>query len=524
MSYTVYKSDGSLLTQINDGELNQTTTNLTLIGKNASNYGAYMNENFYHLLENFSSQTAPTQPQTGQLWYDKSSGRLKVYDGNLFKVTGGALVSPSAPAQLAAGDIWIDSLNQQMYFNDGVATLLAGPIYTKNQGQSGFKTYTILDTLNVPHTVLYFYLANSLVGIYSLDTFTPLSPITGYTSGSFTGYQSGTTLTITAVNTGQISVGQILSGTGISTNTIITGFKTGTGGVGTYSVSTSNSVASLTQPITITIANKVINAGFNISSYPGLTFNVQTSSASSLIAADGTVKTTSNFMSTGDLDPVTGSYGQTLTLNQVTIANDNALQLGSQQSSKIYSSKDAFKIQSTAPGATWQVNVVPAGGSETPAIFVNTNVGEIGIYTVTPQATLDVNGTAIIRGNLTTTGTTLTISSATTPASARASGNVGQIQWDTEYLYVYTGNSSVFRGYITGTVLTVAETPTSTIQVGMYLSGAGITDGTKITSLGTGTGGIGTYNVTPSQTVGDSNDKISITAANNWKRIALTAF
>jgi len=445
MSYTVYKSDGTQLTQVNDGEINQTTTNLTLVGKNASNYGAHLNENFIYLLENFANTTAPTLPQVGQLWYDKNTGRLKVYDGNLFKVTGGALVQPTAPAQLAAGDIWIDSANQQMYFNDGSATLLAGPIYTKNQGQSGFKTYTILDTLNVPHTVLYFYLANSLVGVYSLETFTPLVPISGYTFGSFTGSQSGTTLTITAITTGQISVGQILTGTGMASNTVVTGFKTGTGGVGTYNVSTSNSVASTT----ITASNKVINAGFNISSYPGLTFNVQTSSASSLIAADGTIKTPSSFLSAGDYDPVSGSYGQSLTLNQLSVANDNALQLGSQQSSKIYSSKDAFKIQSTAPGATWQVNVVPTGGTETPAIFINTNVGEIGIYTVNPQATLDVNGNAIVRGNLALTGTNLVIATSSTPASSSAAGTIGQIQWDSGYVYVCVAANTWKRAALT---------------------------------------------------------------------------
>ena len=516
MSYTIYKSDGTQLTQVNDGEINQTTTNLTLVGKNSSSYGVYFNENFFHLLENFASASSPTRPQTGMVWYDKSSGRLKVYDGNLFKVTGGALVSATAPAQLAAGDVWIDSTNQQMYFNDGVATLLAGPIYTKNQGQSGFKTDTILDTLNAPHTVLNFYLAGSLVGVYSLATFTPLIPITGYTNGSFTGTQSGTTLTITAVNTGQITIGQILSGTGMTSNTVVTGFKTGTGGVGTYSVSSSNTVASTT----ITVINKVINAGFNISSYPGLTFNVQTSTSSGILDTDGTIKTVSNFMSTGDLQ-LDGSYGQSITLNKVVIANDTALQLGSQQSSKITSTKEAFKIESTSPGATFQVNVVPSGAAgSTPALYINSNVGQIGVYTVTPQATLDVNGAAIVRGNLSVTGTNVSITTPLTPANAQASGTVGQIQWDANYLYVYVGTSSTFTGSISGTTLTAASNITGTIQVGMYISGTGVTAGTKITALDSGSGGLGTYTITPSQTVSSG----SITAAHNWKRIALTAF
>jgi len=432
MSYTVYTTDGTQLTQVLDGQFDQITTSLTLVGKNSSNYGNYFNENFVYLLENFAGTSAPTKPVTGQVWFDKSTGRLKVYDGNLFKVTGGALVSTSAPAQLAAGDIWIDSTNQQMYFNDGSATVLAAPIYTKNQGQSGFKTVTILDQYSSPHTVLYFYLANNLIGIYSLDTFTPLIAISGYTFGSFTGFQTGTTLTITSVTTGQISVGQILSGTGIASGTIITAFKTGTGGVGTYSVTTSQTVASTT----ISASNKVIKSGFNISSYPGLTFNVQASTASGILDTDGSIKTVSNFMSTGDLQS-NGSYGQSLTLNQVVIANDNALQLGSNQSGKIYSGTDTLKIESVVPGGNFQVNVVPTGGSSTSAIFVNSNIGEVGIYTSTPQATLDVNGSAIIRGTLSLTGSSLTIGLSATKTGT-STGTPGQFAWDTGYLYVCT--------------------------------------------------------------------------------------
>ena len=437
MSYTVYKSDSTSLTQVNDGQIDQTTTNLTLIGKNYSGYGNFLNENFVYLLENFSSVSPPARPVQGQLWYDKNSGRLKVYDGNLFKVTGGALVSATAPSQLAAGDIWIDSANQQMYFNDGSATVLAAPIYTKNQGQSGFKTVTILDQSSIQHTVLYFYLANSLVGIYSLDSFTPLNPIPGYTFGTFNGSQTGTTLTITGVTTGQITIGQIISGAGFSSNTTITGFKTGTGGVGTYSVSTSNTVNSTF----ITVINKTIQPGFNISSYPGLTFNVKASSASSLIASDGSIKTTNNFMSTGDLlvqpDGST-KYGQSITLNQVSIANDTPLQLGTQQSSKIYSGVDAFKITSTSQGATFSVELLPTGGTSTAALYMNANTGLVGIYTSSPQATLDVNGGAIVRGNLDVKGSNITIEISLTPASSAAAGTPGQMQWSSGYLYICT--------------------------------------------------------------------------------------
>ena len=55
----------------------------------------------------------------------------------------------------------------------------------------------------------------------------------------------------------------------------------------------------------------------------------------------------------------------------------------------------------------------------------------------------------------------------------------------------------IFSASITSNVMTVTSlsTPAISIQVGMVISGIGITVGTTILSLGTGTGGTGTYNV-----------------------------
>lgn len=61
-----------------------------------------------------------------------------------------------------------------------------------------------------------------------------------------TGYTTNTTLIVTAVTSGVLAVGQTISGTGLAAGTSITAFGTGTGGVGTYTVSVNNSVASTT--------------------------------------------------------------------------------------------------------------------------------------------------------------------------------------------------------------------------------------------------------------------------------------
>jgi hypothetical protein len=61
----------------------------------------------------------------------------------------------------------------------------------------------------------------------------------------FTGSISGTTLTVTAMTFGSLVRGSVLTaGSGLANNTIITGRLTGTGGVGTYTVSPSQTVSS----------------------------------------------------------------------------------------------------------------------------------------------------------------------------------------------------------------------------------------------------------------------------------------
>jgi hypothetical protein len=54
---------------------------------------------------------------------------------------------------------------------------------------------------------------------------------------------------------------------------------------------------------------------------------------------------------------------------------------------------------------------------------------------------------------------------------------------------------------VNGTTLNVSSVSSGTLGVGQIISGVGITPGTKITALGTGTGGTGTYTVNTSQLV-----------------------
>lgn len=80
MPYRVNYSDNTKNAIIvNDGTAD-TSTSITLIGKNYTRFGEVLNENLLHLLENFAGATAPSNPTEGQLWYDTANSYLMLYD------------------------------------------------------------------------------------------------------------------------------------------------------------------------------------------------------------------------------------------------------------------------------------------------------------------------------------------------------------------------------------------------------------------------------------------------------------
>ena len=173
MAYKINKTDGTLLVDLLDGSINTSASDITLIGRNYKGFGELINENFVKLLENFASSSAPANPLRGQLWYDTSENRLKVYNGTAF-ATNGIIVSSTQP-QLTTGDIWLNSLTNQMSFFDGTDLVLVGPTHTAAQGVSGFVAQSILNTQNQTKTVLKFFVQNTLVGVWSAAQFTPIA-------------------------------------------------------------------------------------------------------------------------------------------------------------------------------------------------------------------------------------------------------------------------------------------------------------------------------------------------------------
>lgn len=448
MAYTINKSDGTELTKIVDGTIDQTSTDLTLLGRNSASYGFFINENFVKLLENFASENPPEYAVTGQLWFDTSDGRLKVYDpvAGGFKVSGGTIVSSIAPSTITAGDIWIDSERKQLYFNDGTATYLAGPQYTEQQGVSGFNVTTIVDVNEVPHTCVFLYVSQALIGIFSKTSFIPAEIIPGF--GSFT------------IPEGEPNAGSVVS--------------------------------------------NPVNVGFNAGNLANLKFNVTSTKADGILGIDGeTVETAGYFLSS--VNNETSAYGS---LKIQGGPNQTPLYLGPSFNNKIQVTTQSFEIgpnQNFAINQNFKISTQPSSGVATTNIFINAQNQYVGIHTDAPTTSLDIAGNTRVRNSLIVEGT-LQLSNSTPPVTLDAEGTVGQVTWDNNYIYICVATDTWKRAGLSVTgagLLSVSQDTSPSLGGNLNLNTRNITGTGNISITGT---------VTSTGIQSSNNTNLSITA------------
>lgn len=172
----------------------------------------------------------------GQL--NSSSGIVKITDNgvNVYIVDGAYrytwyISSPAAAVftgstsgttltvtSVSSGTI---AINQSLY---GIGVLPETVITALGSGSGGTGTYTI----NRSQTVASTSLSSATVGAVVTATI------------------SGTTMTVSAVTSGVLHIGQTVQGVGVTLGTIITALGTGTGGTGTYTLSVASTVATPT--------------------------------------------------------------------------------------------------------------------------------------------------------------------------------------------------------------------------------------------------------------------------------------
>jgi len=182
MAYTVNKTNSSASPNqyiVQDGVVN-TQTDLSFIGKGYAGYGELIAENFLHLLENFAGTSEPTKPIQGQLYYDSTNNRLKVYTGNLFVPAGGNVpYQPTQPSGIQQGDLWIDSDIGQLFFYDGSQSVLVGPPASTGS-LNGFVFEAVTDSTTASQPITKWYSDGTLIAIVSDTEFTPQTAITGF--------------------------------------------------------------------------------------------------------------------------------------------------------------------------------------------------------------------------------------------------------------------------------------------------------------------------------------------------------
>ena len=180
MAYTVNKTNGTIVATVADGTID-TTTDLTLVGKNYAGYGEFLNENSVKLLENFANSSAPSSPLAGQLWWDTTNSLMKVYTGTAFKTISSSTTSATAPTGNVTGDLWWDTTNGQLKVYNGSTFVTIGPSFTSGTGTSGAIVETVTDNAATDHVVVKIYTNNTVVATVSKDTaFTPQSALSGF--------------------------------------------------------------------------------------------------------------------------------------------------------------------------------------------------------------------------------------------------------------------------------------------------------------------------------------------------------
>jgi len=182
MPYSIDRYNGTTLTVVEDGTIDS-TLDIKLIGKNYAGYGEVQNENFLHLLENFSGSRMPPRPVTGQLWFDTSVNKVKFYNGTTWRSNGGSEAQPDAPSNLSTGDLWYDTSSDQLNVWNGNEYILIGPQSASGVGVTQMVSASVRDTGGFLHGIIQAVIDDATVYVISADEFTldsGVNPIVGF--------------------------------------------------------------------------------------------------------------------------------------------------------------------------------------------------------------------------------------------------------------------------------------------------------------------------------------------------------
>jgi hypothetical protein len=261
---------------------------------------------------------------------------------------------------------------------------------------------------------------------------------------------AGTILNVSAVTSGTLAVGTYISGTGVTAGTYITALGTGSGGIGTYTVSSSQNVTSTTITGQPTIGTIFTASGDG--------------SGTGLATKSNAI----GFMAIGD-DPSSSAVAQTsLVTETARVALETVSTNGTNAS-----------FSAVFPAGTGTGNVIEAGLFNYPEDRVIVFNGDAAVNNADNKITKEGHG--LLSGDKVTYN------------------DGGGVALRTGTIANVTGGISNGSGSA-GTILNVSAVTNGTIVAGASVVGTGVEAGTLIVEqIGGTTGGVGTYTVSTSQ-------------------------
>ena len=215
-------------------------------------------------------------------------------------------------------------------------------------------------------------------------------------SAVFTGTISGTTLTVTSITNGAITVGQSLFGINVAAETVITALGSGSGGIGTYTINLSQTISTAelmnSAPVGAVITGTISGTTLSVTAvssgtlYPGQTITGNNVTSKTVITALGSSIVLSTAITTAGTgyavnDQVTvvgGVYGSTPQVYTVSSVSSGAV-----TGLTVYS-QGSYTAQPINPAST---TTSGSGSGLTLTLTFGTGTGNTGSYTVSPSQT-----------------------------------------------------------------------------------------------------------------------------------------
>ena len=207
-------------------------------------------------------------------------------------------------------------------------------------------------------------------------------------SAAFTAAISDSVMTVSAVASGTLAVGQVISGVGVSQYTIITALGTGTGGAGTYTVSINQTVSSVSMSSTLVLTSIVTST-----SSVQIPFVTGYDGGSPITGVTATIYNGSSFVKsvTGTTSPLT-----------VTLLTNNTIY------SATLTATNAVGTSTASTGPYFKTPSVPSA----PVIGSASNVGQSTQVSFTPSSN---NGSTITGYTVVSSPSGITTSGSSSP-------------------------------------------------------------------------------------------------------------